>query len=116
MMKYFWTFWVAVHGLLMIVAFAQGVAGPMILIAVADFLGSIIYMLPTIVAESRGVANVAPCFVVNFFLGWTLIGWVAAFVLALSGETSADIAKKQADQMESVARGVEMAFASRGTP
>jgi hypothetical protein len=46
-----------------------------------------LYFLPTIVANSRGVRSAAGVFVLNLFLGWTLVGWVVALAWAVSGET-----------------------------
>ena len=46
-------------------------------------IGIGIYFLPTWVAKARKSPKVAPVFVINLFLGWTLIGWVAALVLAV---------------------------------
>jgi hypothetical protein len=43
------------------------------------------YFLPSIVAFSRGKDNAVGVFLLNFFLGWTLIGWVLCLVWALSG-------------------------------
>ena len=43
-----------------------------------------IYFLPTIIAERKKKANVNSIFVVNFFLGWSLIGWVIALAWALA--------------------------------
>lgn len=40
------------------------------------------YMLPTIEAKLRDHTNVASIALVNLFLGWTLLGWVAALVWA----------------------------------
>lgn len=40
------------------------------------------YFLPTIVAVARKVTNQGSVAVINFFLGWTLIGWVAALAMA----------------------------------
>jgi hypothetical protein len=42
----------------------------------------LIYFLPTFVAGGRKHREVAPIFLVNLFLGWTLVGWVAALVWA----------------------------------
>lgn len=39
------------------------------------------YFVPFIVALKRNV-NIGPVFVINLFLGWSLIGWVAALALA----------------------------------
>ena len=40
------------------------------------------YFLPWAVAESRGTSNSVLIGVVNFLLGWTIIGWVVALVMA----------------------------------
>lgn len=42
----------------------------------------LLYMLPTIEAKLRGHTNIASIALVNFFLGWTLLGWVVALVWA----------------------------------
>src|SRR3954468_16516921 len=41
-----------------------------------------VYFLPSIVGRSRGVTNLGSVFVLNLFLGWTLIGWVVALAMA----------------------------------
>jgi Superinfection immunity protein len=41
-----------------------------------------VYFLPTIVAVARKVTNQGSVAVINFFLGWTLIGWVVALAMA----------------------------------
>lgn len=40
------------------------------------------YFLPTIIGVIRKVPNVVSVFVMNLFLGWTLIGWVVALAMA----------------------------------
>jgi Protein of unknown function (DUF2510). len=40
------------------------------------------YMLPWAIAASRGKSNHGAVAIVNFFLGWSLIGWVVALVMA----------------------------------
>lgn len=45
-----------------------------------------LYFLPSIVALMRG--RFASVFVVNLFLGWTLVGWVAALAWALAPNNS----------------------------
>ena len=49
---------------------------------VSLFLYLAIYLAPSIVAKTRKIKNFAQVFIVNFFLGWTLIGWVVALVMA----------------------------------
>ena len=41
-----------------------------------------IYFLPAIVAAKRGHRQSTAILILNLFLGWTLIGWVAALVWA----------------------------------
>jgi hypothetical protein len=44
------------------------------------------YFLPTIVAIVRKKSSAAGIFILNFFLGWTLIGWVGALVWSLTSD------------------------------
>ena len=44
----------------------------------------VLYFLPTISAYERKKKNTSSIFVINFFFGWTLIGWVIALSWALS--------------------------------
>jgi hypothetical protein len=41
-----------------------------------------LYFLPTVVAVTRKVTNQGSVLVVNFFLGWTFLGWVVALAMA----------------------------------
>jgi hypothetical protein len=41
-----------------------------------------LYFVPTIVAITRKVTNQGSVAVINFFLGWTLVGWVMALAMA----------------------------------
>lgn len=38
------------------------------------------YLLPTAIAYQRRHTNTLAIFLLDFFLGWTLLGWVAALV------------------------------------
>jgi len=38
--------------------------------------GIALYFLPSIIARSRQKKNAGSIFVLNFFFGWTFIGWV----------------------------------------
>lgn len=44
----------------------------------------VVYFLPGIIASRRGHPNTMPVLVVNFFFGWTLLGWVGALAWSLS--------------------------------
>lgn len=43
-----------------------------------------VYFLPSLVALARHHHQVGTVFVLNLFLGWTLVGWVVAFAIAAS--------------------------------
>jgi len=45
--------------------------------------GLLMYFLPTIIAGARSKRDVGAILVLNFFLGWTFIGWMVALVWAL---------------------------------
>jgi hypothetical protein len=55
--------------------------------------GIVCYFAPMLVALSRQHKNTAPIIIVNFFLGWTGIGWVCALAWAL---TSSDNIQRDA--------------------
>lgn len=62
---------------------AGGAIAGLVFVAIAIGL----YFIPLIVALVRKVPNRGSVAVVNFFLGWTLIGWVVALAMAArSGE------------------------------
>ena len=44
----------------------------------------LLYFLPAIIGRDK--ADAGGIFLLNFFLGWTLIGWVAAFLWACSSD------------------------------
>jgi T4 superinfection immunity protein/putative oligomerization/nucleic acid binding protein len=44
------------------------------------------YFLPTIIAIARRKNSVVGVFLLNFFLGWTLIGWIGALIWAMSSD------------------------------
>jgi len=46
-------------------------------------IGLLMYFLPTIVALVRSKRDTGVIFVLNLFLGWTMIGWIIALVWAL---------------------------------
>lgn len=58
----------------------------LLLILVA--IGAAIYFLPTIVAAIGNKRKTGAIFVLNLFLGWTLLGWVGALVWAVADERS----------------------------
>src|SRR4051794_8553037 len=59
----------------------EGTVG--IWIAVVCFL---LYLIPNLIAAGRKSKRTAGVFVVNFFLGWTLLGWVLALAWAAGSD------------------------------
>jgi len=47
-----------------------------------------LYFLPGIVAHGRDLKNTTAIFLLNLFLGWTLVGWVVALCLASMGNAA----------------------------
>lgn len=44
------------------------------------------YFLPGLIASQRKHSNRGPIWAINFFLGWTFLGWVAALVWAMTSD------------------------------
>ena len=42
----------------------------------------VMYFLPSIIALARGKRDLLAIFLLNFFLGWTVIGWLVALIWA----------------------------------
>ena len=43
-----------------------------------------LYFVPAIIAGARQTDNATAILLINLFLGWTFIGWMAALVMAIS--------------------------------
>ncbi len=56
---------------------------PLLLLILIGVLTIFLHFLPTFIAGSRHVNNFWWIFLVNLFLGWTLVGWVVALLWAL---------------------------------
>lgn len=48
----------------------------------------IVYFVPTFIGSIRNHPNAVAITLLNLFLGWTLIGWVAALVWSVLAEKS----------------------------
>jgi RsiW-degrading membrane proteinase PrsW (M82 family) len=57
-------------------------AAPAVLMVVVTFVLLAIYFAPAIISSDRKHPNKTAIFVLNFFLGWTFIGWIAALIWA----------------------------------
>jgi len=52
-------------------------------------VGFVMYFLPSIVAIVRSKRDLAGIILLNFFLGWTMIGWVVALIWAVKADVPA---------------------------
>jgi hypothetical protein len=50
--------------------------------------GFVMYCLPSIIALARSKRDITAIVLLNFFLGWTMIGWVVALVWAVKTDVS----------------------------
>lgn len=48
--------------------------------------GFLLYFLPTIIAVVRSKRDTTAILLLNFFLGWTMIGWIVALVWAAKND------------------------------
>jgi hypothetical protein len=51
--------------------------------------GFVMYFLPSILAFARNKRDTTAIVLLNFFLGWTIIGWVVALVWAVKTDVPA---------------------------
>lgn len=61
---------------------ASGFLGILVMLALL-VAGCALYFAPTIVAVLERSRNLAAVAIINTFLGWTLLGWVAALAIAV---------------------------------
>ncbi|TPN82471.1 superinfection immunity protein [Aquimarina algicola] len=60
-----------------------------IVVIILFVVGFICYFIPSIIAIFRGKSNTIAIIALNFFLGWSLIGWVVSLVWSLSKDQPA---------------------------
>jgi hypothetical protein len=66
--------------LLMIISLFIGIFIPLGLFIIFSILGFILYFLPSFIALIRKHKNFIPIFVLNLFLGWSIIFWILALI------------------------------------
>jgi hypothetical protein len=60
----------------------RAASGAVVAIAWVSAVLTLAYMLPWAIAVTRGRSNMAAIGLLNLLLGWSLIGWVVALVMA----------------------------------
>jgi len=84
-------FWFLAAGAVAIAILATILSNPESALSAALLIGVfiLIYLLPSLVAAHRKHNNHGAIVALNVLLGWTLLGWVAALVWALTDNTRA---------------------------
>lgn len=67
-----------VHHLLTTTGLGTGAGG---LIILAGLIA--LYWAPSLIGGTRHVRHTGPLFAINLLLGWTVLGWIIALVMAL---------------------------------
>lgn len=67
-----------------------------VLLLVFSLVGLGVYFFPVVCAWSRDHSNTTAIFVLNLFLGWTVIGWVGAMVWAFTNPARTSAAPEEA--------------------
>ncbi|MGH9496865.1 MAG: superinfection immunity protein [Candidatus Sulfotelmatobacter sp.] len=49
-------------------------------------LSAALYFLPSIIALARNKRDTLAIFLLNFFLGWSVIGWIVALIWAAKND------------------------------
>lgn len=69
-------------GLALVLGFAAALA-PLGVVVAGLALVLVLFVLPTVVAISRRAENTPAIFLLNVFLGWTVVAWIVLLVWAL---------------------------------
>jgi len=54
-------------------------------------IGTVLYFLPTIIAAIKSKRDTLAIFLLNFFLGWSVIGWIIALIWAAKSDVPATV-------------------------
>lgn len=61
----------------------------------------ILYFLPTFNAYSNKKRNAGSVFVINFFLGWSIIGWIVALSMSMGKDAKPTVVVKETEKKSS---------------
>lgn len=56
------------------------------MIGVVTAVVAMLYLLPSFLAVARKRPRASLIFIVNLFLGWSIVGWIVAYRLAVNDE------------------------------
>lgn len=68
-----------------------GPSGAVVAIAWILAICTLFYLLPWAIAATRNKSNQGGIFVLNFFLGWSFIGWVVSLVMACGTDPQTNV-------------------------
>ena len=66
--------------------------------------GAFLYFLPSLTARSRNARHETGIVLLNFFLGWTVLGWLLAMTWAVSTDPNARFTSTNVRQTENPPR------------
>lgn len=87
----------------------EGLALPELIILVAIF---IVYFMPWCIAMLREHDRRFMIGLLNLLLGWTLIGWLIAFLWAAAGKTKTGHEQEETEQAHAIERHVPVGSAA----
>jgi hypothetical protein len=65
--------------------------GQILFLTMVSLLCAVVYFAPILIASARRVTGIGAVVVINVFLGWTLLGWVAALAMAIGMKREEDV-------------------------
>ena len=63
-----------------------------------SFASVLLYLFPSVLAAARDTAERGHILLLNVLLGWTVIGWCAALVIAITGKTRRQLERRKYSQ------------------
>ncbi len=68
----------------------------------------ILYFLPTFNAYSNKKRNAGSVFIINFFLGWSIIGWIVALSMSAGKDAKPTVVVKEVEKKSSASDLIEL--------
>ena len=108
-------FLIIIAAFIILMSIAGG-GSPLVILLI--IIAVVLYFLPAIIAKVRNHSNVMAVFILNLFLGWTFLGWIAALVWAFTTDTKEAIRDalyeyKELERLEKRKKELEMDLKSQ---